>query len=79
MRPWTWLYLATAGVALGLAILRLLPSQASASESMPLVCKAPDPRHIDGLCWDGKTTRNLAKGYGVVELEDGVYLVGYPE
>lgn len=57
-----------------------LPSQASASEPMPVLCKAPDPAHIDGLCWDGKSTLVLRRGYGVAELKDGaVYLVGWPE
>lgn len=79
MKPWMYLPLIALGGALGLGIVHLLTAPAQAATDMPVLCRVPDPHHIDGLCWDGKTTRTLAKGYGVVELEDGVYLVGYDE
>lgn len=58
----------------------------SPRQSMPLVClHAPDwtvagePIHEDNRCFDGVQHRWLMHGYGKVEMEGGVYLVGWPK
>jgi hypothetical protein len=51
------------------------------AKALPLVCKAT-PRELNGSvvperCWDGRHTRYLMPGYGVVSMEGGFYLVGW--
>jgi hypothetical protein len=79
VRVWHWLALVTAGAGLGLAIQQLRPASAIGSEPMPMVCRAPDPERIDGVCWDGQAPRVMMRGFAIVQIQKETYLVGYPE
>lgn len=81
VKRWVVPVSAVVGLSLGLALIHL--SQASASpsfsEPLPLVCRAPDPERIDGVCHDGTGPVVMMRGFQVILIGKETYLVGFPQ